>query len=108
MTNQTKFLKSLGGSPAGASITRLCTLTLAAILAIGGAIVGLAQDQPAKAGAYPHHHVHPECEIDRLRAADGHQPRRFPVGKFKQRIAARDVKQRLRRAVIGIVEVKRQ
>ena len=44
MTNQTKFSKCLGGSPAGASISRLCTLTLAAILAAGGAVAGFAQD----------------------------------------------------------------
>ena len=37
MTRQTGFANSLVGSPAGVNISRLCTLTLAAILAIGGA-----------------------------------------------------------------------
>ena len=53
MTNQTNLLKSLGGSPAGASITRLCTLTLAAILGAAGAIAGMAQEQPAAKAAKP-------------------------------------------------------
>jgi hypothetical protein len=51
MTNQTMSYKSLGGSPAGAMVSRFCTLTLAAILAAGGAIAGLAQEQPNAAKA---------------------------------------------------------
>ena len=31
MTRQTEFANSLGGSPAGSSMSRLCNLTLAAI-----------------------------------------------------------------------------
>src|SRR5579859_2061700 len=46
MTNQTSFFESLGGSPAGASFTRLWTLILAAVLLAGGAIDSLAQNQP--------------------------------------------------------------
>jgi hypothetical protein len=50
MTVQTIFQKCLGGSPAGCSISRLCALTLAAILLTGGAFAGLghaqAQTQP--------------------------------------------------------------
>jgi hypothetical protein len=49
MTNQTEFQKSLGGSPAGARITRLCTLTLAATLTTGGAAAGYGQAQLAQA-----------------------------------------------------------
>lgn len=49
MTNQTNSQKCLGGSPAGISFSRLCTLTLAAILATGGAATGFGQDQPAAA-----------------------------------------------------------
>ncbi len=56
MTNQTEIFVRLGGSPAGASISRLCALTLVAILAAGGAVAALAQDastqtQPAPAAA---------------------------------------------------------
>src|SRR5258708_36885973 len=47
MTKQTEFVSSLVGSPAGVSISRLCTLTLAAILATGGATVGFGQTEPA-------------------------------------------------------------
>jgi hypothetical protein len=39
-------MKCLGGSPAGLSISRLCTLTLAAILLTGGAAAGYGQAQP--------------------------------------------------------------
>lgn len=46
MTNQTNSCNCLGGSRSGSSIARLCTLTLAAILATGGAVAGLAQAQP--------------------------------------------------------------
>ena len=46
MTNQTACRKSLGGSPAGVIFSRLCTLTLATILAAGGAVAGLAQEKP--------------------------------------------------------------
>jgi hypothetical protein len=46
MTNQTESRKSLGGSPAGVSFSRLCTLTLAAILITGGAVAGFGQAQP--------------------------------------------------------------
>lgn len=46
MTKQTESQKCLGGSPAGISFSRLCTLTLAAILATGGAAAGFAQAQP--------------------------------------------------------------
>jgi hypothetical protein len=46
MTNQTASRNSLGGSPAGGTFFRLCTLTLAAILATGGAAAGFAQDKP--------------------------------------------------------------
>ena len=45
MTNQTRKINSLGGSPAG--FLRLCTLTLSAILAMGGAAPITAQNQPA-------------------------------------------------------------
>ena len=48
MTNQTNSFQSLGGSQAGA-ILRLCTLTLAAILAGGIVVAGYAQEQPAAA-----------------------------------------------------------
>src|SRR3954451_2866281 len=51
MTNQTNLSQSLGGSPAGARISRLCTLTLGALLCAGGAVAGLAQDP--QAGANP-------------------------------------------------------
>src|ERR1017187_2840465 len=46
MTNQTKSSRCLGGSPAGVSISRLCTLTLVAALASGTAILGFAQATP--------------------------------------------------------------
>jgi hypothetical protein len=46
MTVQTNSNTSLGGSPAGFSISRLCTLTLAAIMFTGGAVTGLGQAQP--------------------------------------------------------------
>ena len=46
MTIQTNSQKSLGGSPAGIGFSRLCTLTLAATLALGGAFAGFAQAQP--------------------------------------------------------------
>ncbi len=46
MTKQTEFAESLVGSQAGDQNSRLCTLTLAAILAIGGAISGFGQ-QPS-------------------------------------------------------------
>ncbi len=51
MTNQTKFFMSLGGSQAGVSVSRFCTLTLAAIVAIGGTIAAPAQDKPEAAKA---------------------------------------------------------
>ena len=43
MTRQTEFANRLVGSPAGANIVRLCALTLAAILATGGAALGFGQ-----------------------------------------------------------------
>ncbi|MGD0681243.1 MAG: hypothetical protein ABR990_04250 [Terracidiphilus sp.] len=46
MTIQTNSLKCLGGSPAGINVSRLCTLTLAAILLTGGAVAGFGQAQP--------------------------------------------------------------
>ena len=46
MTEQTNSQKCLGGSPAGLSVSRLCTLTLAAILLTGGAVAGYGQAQP--------------------------------------------------------------
>ena len=49
MTKQTISSKCLGGSPAGLNISRLCTLTLAAILATGGTVAGYAQAQPEAA-----------------------------------------------------------
>ena len=51
MTNQTKSLKCLYGSPAGARLTGFFTLTVAAILMTAAGGAGLAQDQPA--GAQP-------------------------------------------------------
>jgi len=51
MTNQTQTQKRLGGSPAGAMIARVRTLTLVAILGAGCAIAGLAQEQPSAAKA---------------------------------------------------------
>ncbi len=53
MTKQTECEKSLVGSPAGSSISRLCTLTLAAILVTSGAVAGLAQDKPAAPATPP-------------------------------------------------------
>src|SRR5580700_8986539 len=47
MTKQTEFEHSLVGSPAGFRISRLCALTAAAILAIGGAISGFGQQPQA-------------------------------------------------------------
>ena len=49
MTKQTEFANSLVGSQAGFSISRLCTLTLAAILFTSGAVAGFAQAQPEAA-----------------------------------------------------------
>jgi hypothetical protein len=46
MTNQTRSSRCLGGSPAGASISRLCTLTLVAAMASGPAMIGFAQTAP--------------------------------------------------------------
>lgn len=51
MTNQTGSRNSLGGSPAGVSVFRLRTLTLAAILFAGSAAAGFAQDKPDEAKA---------------------------------------------------------
>ena len=47
MTKQTEYAQSLVGSPAGSRISRLSTLTLAAILITGGAVTAFAQDKPA-------------------------------------------------------------
>lgn len=47
MTKQTEFAYSLVGSPAGFRISRLCTLTAAAILAIGGVFSGYGQQPQA-------------------------------------------------------------
>lgn len=49
MTNQTSNHKSLGGSQAGASISRLGTLTLVAALAASSAAFGFAQETPVAA-----------------------------------------------------------
>ena len=46
MRNQTRSSRCLGGSPAGASISRLCTLTLVAAMASGPAMIGFAQTAP--------------------------------------------------------------
>ena len=46
MTNQTSLLKSLGGSPAGMSFSRICTLTFAAMLIAGGAVASFGQTAP--------------------------------------------------------------
>ena len=43
-----------------------------------------------------------------IRAAHGEQPGRFAVGQVHQRILARDMKRRVRRAVIAIAEIKWQ
>lgn len=48
MTNQTKNQNGLGGSLSGMSFFRLCTLTLVAILSVGGAAAVFAQTQPAE------------------------------------------------------------
>jgi hypothetical protein len=53
MTKQTEHAVSLDGSPAGFQISRLRTLTLAAILVTSGAVAGLAQDQPAAPATPP-------------------------------------------------------
>ena len=53
MTRQTEFANSLGGSPAGFILSRLCNLILAAILVTGGAIVALGQTQPDTAKPAP-------------------------------------------------------
>ena len=47
MTKQTEFANSLVGSPAGARISRWCTLTAAAILAISGTFSGYGQQPQA-------------------------------------------------------------
>jgi hypothetical protein len=49
MTEQTKSQKCLGGSPVGMNFSRLCTLTLAAILVTCGAVAGFGQAQPEAA-----------------------------------------------------------
>ena len=50
MTKQTEIRKRLGGSPAGASVARLCgALTLAAIFVTGGVVAGLGQVPPESA-----------------------------------------------------------
>jgi hypothetical protein len=46
MTRQTEFVNRLVGSPAGFNISRLCALTLAALLATGGAAHGFGQAPP--------------------------------------------------------------
>jgi hypothetical protein len=51
MTNQTKSLFSLGGSPAGFSIPRFCTLTLVATLAVFSTVSGIGQQQSPAANA---------------------------------------------------------
>lgn len=52
MTIQTQFAQSLVGSQAGARIPRLCTLTVAVVLAIGGAISAIGQQaSPAQPDA---------------------------------------------------------
>ncbi len=51
MTNQTKLSGCLGGSPAGARFSRLCTLTLVAALACGGAQLSFAQNTPEAASS---------------------------------------------------------
>ncbi len=53
MTRHPNLLKCLGGSPSGMSVSRLCTLTLAATLLTGGAIAGLGQAQPDAAKPAP-------------------------------------------------------
>ena len=47
MTRQTEFARGLVGSPAGINISRWCALTLAAILATGGAAAVFGQEPPA-------------------------------------------------------------
>src|SRR5215469_4251145 len=46
MTIQTKFANSLVGSPAGARIIRFCVLAIMAMVALGAAILAVAQ-QPS-------------------------------------------------------------
>jgi hypothetical protein len=53
MTNQTKSFMSLDGSPAGSSMSRLCTLIMAVILATGSAVSGMGQTQPVAKSAKP-------------------------------------------------------
>ena len=53
MTKQTKSHQRLGGSPAGAPISRFRTLTFVATLAAGGAIAGVAQEQSSMATFTP-------------------------------------------------------
>jgi hypothetical protein len=65
MTNQTVSQKRLGGSPAGFSFSRLCSLTFAAILVTGGAAAGYAQAQPdAAKPAKPATEKKPSAEKD--------------------------------------------
>lgn len=75
MTNQTKTLQSLGGSPAGPSISRLCTLTLAAILATGGAIAAFGQAQPeaVKPASTVATEKKPAAPAPEMRAIGGYQ-----------------------------------
>lgn len=51
MTRQTQFFGSLGGSLAGVRVSRLCALTLVAVLGAGGALAGTAQEKPSAAKA---------------------------------------------------------
>jgi len=48
VTDQTELRKSLGGSRAALRISRLCALAIAVILSMGGAAVGMGQDQSGK------------------------------------------------------------
>lgn len=65
MTNQTVSQNRLGGSPAGFSFSRLCSLTFAAILVTGGAVAGYAQAQPdAAKPAKPATEKKPSSEKD--------------------------------------------
>ena len=68
MTVQANFQKCLGGSPAGFSVSRLTTLTLAAILLIGSAIAGPVQCQAQSNAAKP---GQPTAEATPAPAADG-------------------------------------
>lgn len=45
-TRHGNFEMCLAGSPVGKNLARLCTLTLAAALTMGGALTGYAQDKP--------------------------------------------------------------